>query len=58
MTEGYGLIEGPVWVPDRGLMFSDVLGGGVFCLTESGVLKRFFSIGEGLVGCRSIKMGG
>ena len=28
LAEGYGLIEGPVWVPDRGLMFSDVLGGG------------------------------
>ena len=36
LTQGYGLIEGPVWVPSRGLVFSDVLGGGVFCLDKSG----------------------
>jgi len=32
LTEGYGLIEGPVWDPERGLLFSDVLFGGVFAL--------------------------
>lgn len=32
LTTGYGLIEAPVWDPDRGLLFSDVLGGGVFCV--------------------------
>src|SRR5579862_524506 len=26
---GYGLVEAPVWDPDRGLFFSDVLNGGV-----------------------------
>jgi len=33
---GYGLIEAPVWDPARGLLFSDVLGGGVFLLDRSG----------------------
>ena len=32
LASGYGLIEGPVWEPARGLMFSDVLNGGVYCL--------------------------
>ena len=32
LAEGYGLVEGPLWVPGRGLLYSDVLGGGVFCL--------------------------
>lgn len=32
LTTGYGLIEGPVWDPARGLLFSDVLFGGVYCL--------------------------
>ena len=50
MTEGYGLIEGPVWVPDRGLMFSDVLGGGVFCLTESGGVEEVFQHRRGIGG--------
>jgi D-xylonolactonase len=29
---GYGLVEAPVWDPDRGLYFSDVLNGGVWLL--------------------------
>lgn len=33
---GYGLVEAPVWDPDRGLLFSDVLNGGVFLLEPSG----------------------
>jgi gluconolactonase len=32
ITTGYGLIEGPVWDPARGLYFSDVLNGGVYLL--------------------------
>ena len=30
VATGYGLIEGPVWDPARGLYFSDVTNGGVF----------------------------
>jgi len=32
VATGYGLIEGPVWDPAKGLYFSDVLNGGVFLL--------------------------
>jgi len=32
LTQGYGLVEGPLWVPGQGLLFSDVLFGGVYCL--------------------------
>jgi len=32
LATGFGLIEAPVWDPDRGLLFSDVLGGGVYCV--------------------------
>lgn len=36
MATGYGLIEGPVWDPGRGLYFSDVIKGGVFLLDGAG----------------------
>jgi gluconolactonase len=36
VATGYGLIEGPVWDPARGLYFSDVLNGGVHLLDRSG----------------------
>lgn len=36
IAAGYGLIEGPVWAPERGLLFSDVIHGGVFCLPPDG----------------------
>jgi D-xylonolactonase len=32
LATGYGLVEAPVWDDDRGLFFSDVLGGGVYRL--------------------------
>ena len=32
LASGYGLIEGPVWDDKRGLIFSDVINGGVFCI--------------------------
>jgi D-xylonolactonase len=36
LATGYGLIEGPVWDPARGLFFSDVSNGGVHLLDRSG----------------------
>src|SRR6185437_10097847 len=36
VATGYGLIEGPVWDPARGLYFSDVLNGGVRLLDRTG----------------------
>jgi len=50
LTEGYGLIEGPVWVPSRGLMFSDVLFGGVFCLAADGEVTEVFPHRKGIGG--------
>ena len=35
VASGYGLIEGPVWDPARGLYFSDVTGGGIFLLDRT-----------------------
>jgi gluconolactonase len=35
---GYGLIEAPVWDAERGLYFSDVLGGGVYLLAHNGAI--------------------
>ncbi|MEM7099543.1 MAG: SMP-30/gluconolactonase/LRE family protein [Pseudomonadota bacterium] len=50
LCEGYGLIEGPVWVPGRGLMFSDVMFGGVFCLDASGQIEEIFGHRKGIGG--------
>ncbi|MEZ5596324.1 MAG: hypothetical protein R3E84_08035 [Pseudomonadales bacterium] len=33
-ASGFGSIEGPLWLPDYGMLFSDVIFGGVFALRE------------------------
>jgi len=50
LAEGYGLIEGPVWDPECGLLFSDVLNGGVFCLDAGGVVSTVFEHRRGIGG--------
>jgi|TARA_B100000315_G_scaffold259466_1_gene315651 gluconolactonase len=50
LAEGYSLIEGPVWDPQRGLIFSDVLKGGVFCLDSDGVVSAVFEHRRGIGG--------
>ncbi|MGD9802917.1 MAG: SMP-30/gluconolactonase/LRE family protein [Hyphomicrobiaceae bacterium] len=49
VASGYGLIEGPVWDPARGLYFSDVTGGGIFLLDRtdriSTVIERRRGVG-------------
>ena len=35
LATGYGLIEGPLWDPAKGLYFSDVLGGGIYLLDRT-----------------------
>lgn len=35
VATGYGLVEGPVWDPAKGLYFSDVVNGGVYLLDRS-----------------------
>ena len=37
---GYGLVEGPVWHKDLGLLFSDVLNGGVYRLARDGPVSQ------------------
>ncbi len=58
LTEGYGLIEGPVWVPGRGLMFSDVLFGGVFCLDADNEVSEVFPHRRGIGGISLHEAGG
>lgn len=50
LASGYGLIEGPVWVAGKGLMFSDVLFGGVYCLSPRGEVTEVFAHRRGIGG--------
>ena len=58
LTRGYGLVEGPVWDPARGLLFSDVLGGGVFCLDADGEVSVLFEHRKGIGGMALHEDGG
>ena len=58
LAEGYGLIEGPVWDPERGLLFSDVLNGGVFCLGRDGTVAEIFPHRKGIGGMALHESGG
>ncbi len=58
LTRGYGLVEGPVWDPVRGLLFSDVLGGGVFCLAADGEVSVLFEHRKGIGGMALHEAGG
>src|SRR5262245_10004824 len=40
LVTGYGLIEGPVWDPVKGLYFSDVVGGGIYLLDRAGKVSE------------------
>lgn len=50
LAEGYGLIEGPLWHPQKGLIFSDVLAGGVFCLGQNASVSTVFEHRRGIGG--------
>lgn len=50
LAEGYGLIEGPVWDPARGLIYSDVIHGGVFALSPAGEVSEIFPHRRGIGG--------
>lgn len=58
LTEGYGLIEGPLWDPERGLLFSDVLFGGVFCLDHGDRVATLFEHRRGIGGMALHEAGG
>lgn len=57
-AEGYSLIEGPVWDSKRGLIFSDVLFGGVFCLGRDGAVTSLFEHRRGIGGMALHEAGG
>ncbi|NJN51076.1 MAG: SMP-30/gluconolactonase/LRE family protein [Gammaproteobacteria bacterium] len=50
LCSGYGLVEGPVWDSARGLLFADVLVGGVFCLDATGGVSTVFEHRRGIGG--------
>lgn len=50
LAEGYGLIEGPVWHDQRGLIFSDVFGGGIYAVTPDGTVSTVFEHRRGVGG--------
>jgi gluconolactonase len=58
LTEGYGLIEGPVWDDERGLIYSDVVFGGVFALSQSGQVSQIFEHRKGIGGMAIHEAGG
>jgi len=50
LATGYGLIEGPVWDDEQGLIFADVVNGGVRALSESGELREIVPKRRGIGG--------
>jgi len=47
---GYGLVEGPVWHQELGLLYSDVLNGGVFRLAKDGSVSQIVPKRRGIGG--------
>ena len=58
VATGYGLIEGPVWDPARGLYFSDVMNGGVFVLDRAGKVSTAVPKRRGIGGMALHESGG
>ncbi|MCY4344243.1 MAG: SMP-30/gluconolactonase/LRE family protein [Gammaproteobacteria bacterium] len=58
LAQGYGLIEGPVWEDSKGLLFSDVLFGGVFRLGLDGAVETVFEHRRGIGGMALHEAGG
>ena len=58
LATGYGLIEGPTWDPVRGLIFSDVINGGVQALATSGELTTVVPKRRGVGGIALHENGG
>lgn len=58
LCEGYGLIEGPLWVSGKGLLFSDVLSGGVYCVDDDGNVSNIFEHRRGIGGMSLHEAGG
>lgn len=52
LATGYGLIEGPTWATGQGLLFSDVLNGGVNCLAADGSVETVLPHRKGVGGIK------
>jgi D-xylonolactonase len=50
LASGYGLVEGPTWHPTKGLLYSDVLNGGVFALAADGTISTVVPHRKGIGG--------
>jgi D-xylonolactonase len=58
ICDGYGLIEGPVWDASRGLVFSEVIFGGVHCLKSDGSVELLLPHRKGIGGMALHENGG
>lgn len=58
LVTGYGLIEGPTWMPGKGLLFSDVLRGGVYHLDGDGQVETVLPHRKGVGGIALHENGG
>ena len=50
LATGFGLVEGPTWLKDKGLLFSDVIGGGVYLLNGSNEISTIVEHRRGIGG--------
>ena len=58
LATGYTLVEGPVWDDERGLLYSDVLNGGIFALSPAGVVSQAVERRRGIGGMAAHADGG
>lgn len=58
LATGYGLIEGPVWDDERGLIYSHVINGGVRALNENGEITTIVPKRRGVGGMAPHEAGG
>jgi gluconolactonase len=58
LATGYGLVEGPVWDPERGLIYSDVVNGGVYALDHDGTITTVIPKRRGIGGIAAHADGG
>jgi len=58
LATGFTLVEGPVWDPARGLIFSDVHRGGIYCLGRDGSVATILAKRRGVGGMALHAAGG
>lgn len=58
LSSGHGLIEGPLFDPARGLLFTDVTNGGAWCLASDGKISAVVPHRKGMGGLAMHALGG